>query len=667
MRGVFNPVTWVQPAIEVTHLIIFFMVPLILWPQTSELFELNKIYLTYLAAATLLTLELVKTISSKNPVIVRPALVIPGLLFLAALLVATATSTNIHASLFGNYGRFHGGLLSWLAYGVIYLSLVQQTKETYLNIIKVSLASAIFVAGWGVLERLGIDASYWEQDVQARVFSTLGQPNWLAAYLAMLIPWGISFYLKAKIGWQSLGMFGLVLLLYTCFIFTYSRGGNYGLAVGLAVYMLILSQQVLKQYWKKITLVGSALAIVTILFATPLATQYFGASSPRVVENLEAGNETGNIRLIVWQGAWQSFLDKPLTGHGLETFGEVFYKFRPVEMNQTGEWDFLFNRAHNEYLNYLATTGLLGTGAYLVLVAAFYWQARRFLRRERQSPYFLAIAAAVASMTAYLIQNIFGFTVVPLALLFVLNLASLGLGRGDKILFTLPQAVKKLVALKMQLVLFLPLVAGLIAISNFWRADLEYVEGAVANDLGQNERAEFYLDRALRLNPWEPNYLIQLSFAKASLSKKMGPSSSGLTLAEEAVKVADRATNLSPHSLPLRRIRTQIFEILTETNSKYLPNLEQSWLTQVDLAPTEPRTYLGTGSFYKKNGQKDLALKYLLMASSLKPDWLPPLLELVNFYRDQKDFARAKLYLTQAQKIAPKNPEVEALSQKEDP
>lgn len=667
MRGVFNPITLVQPAIEVTHLIIFFMVPLILWPQTSELFELNKIYLTYLAAATLLTLELVKTISSKNPVLARPALAIPGLLFLAALLVATATSTNIHASLFGNYGRFHGGLLSWLAYGVIYFSLVQQTKETYLNIIKVSLAASTLVAGWGILERLGIDASYWEQDVQARVFSTLGQPNWLAAYLAMLIPWGISFYLKAKTGWQSLGMFGLVLLLYTCFIFTYSRGGNYGLAVGLAVYMLILSQQVLKQYWKKITLVGSALAIVTILFATPLATQYFGASSPRVVENLEAGNETGNIRLIVWQGAWQSFLDKPLTGHGLETFGEVFYKFRPVEMNQTGEWDFLFNRAHNEYLNYLATTGLLGTGAYLVLVAAFYWQARRFLRRERQSPYFLAIAAAVASMTAYLIQNIFGFTVVPLALLFVLNLASLGLGRGDKILFTLPQAVKKLVALKMQLVLFLPLVAGLIAISNFWRADLEYVEGAVANDLGQNERAEFYLDRALRLNPWEPNYLIQLSFAKASLSKKMGPSSSGLTLAEEAVKVADRATNLSPHSLPLRRIRTQIFEILTETNSKYLPNLEQSWLTQVDLAPTEPRTYLGTGSFYKKNGQKDLALKYLLMASSLKPDWLPPLLELVNFYRDQKDFARAKLYLTQAQKIAPKNPEVEALSQKEDP
>lgn len=666
MRGVFNPKNLVQPAIEVTHLIIFFMVPLILWPHTSELFELNKIYLIYLAAAILLTLEILKTISSKNLVLSRPALAIPGLLFLAALLVATTTSTNMHASLFGNYGRFHGGLLSWLAYGVIYLSLVQQTKETYLNIIKVSLAASIIVAGWGILERLGIDASYWEQDVQARVFSTLGQPNWLAAYLAMLIPWAISFYLKAKSTRQSLGMFGLVLLLYTCFIFTYSRGGNYGLAAGLTIYALIVSWAGLKQYWKKITLIGSALAIVTILFATPLATQYFGASSPRVVENLEAGNETGNIRLIVWQGAWQSFLDKPLTGHGLETFGEVFYKFRPIEMNQTGEWDFLFNRAHNEYLNYLATTGLFGTGAYLLLIASFYWQAVRFLRRQSQNPHFLAIAAAVASMTAYLVQNIFGFTVVPLALLFVLNLAGLGLSRDDKISFMLPRGMKKLVAQKLQFVLFLPLLASLITISNFWRADLEYVEGAVANDLGQADRAEFYLDKALGLNPWEPNYLIQLAFAKATLSKYADPTPSGLRLAEEAVKVSDRATGLAPSSLSLHRIKTQIFEILTETNNKYLPDLEQSWLTQVGLAPTEPRAYLGAGRFYTKSGQKTLALKYFLMANSLKPDWLPPLLELANFYRDQNDSARARLYLKQAQKIAPKNPEVEALSQKED-
>lgn len=666
MRGNLNPVTLVQTAIEVTHLIIFFMVPLILWPHTSELFELNKIYLTYLAAATLLTLELIKAFSSKNPALARPALVIPGLIFLAALLVATATSTNIHASLFGNYGRFHGGLMSWFAYGLIYLSLVQQTKETYLNIIKVSLAASILVAGWGILERLGIDASYWEQDVQARVFSTLGQPNWLAAYLAMLIPWAISFYLKAKYGWTTFGMFGLVLLLYTCFIFTFSRGGNYGLAAGLAIYTLIISWQGLKQYWKKLTSLGSAMAIVTILFATPLATQYFGTSSPRIVENLEAGNETGNIRLIVWQGAWQSFLDKPFTGHGLETFGEVFYKFRPIEMNETGEWDFLFNRAHNEYLNYLATTGLLGTGAYLLLLAAFYWQTGKFLRRERQSPYFLAIAAAVASMTAYLIQNIFGFTVVPLALLFVLNLASLGLGRGDKISLKLPQAVKKLVALKLQFVLFLPLLASLIIISNFWRADLEYVEGAVANDLGQNERAEFYLSRALQLNPWEPNYLIQLSFAKASLSKKMVPSSSGLLMAKEAVKVADLATELAPRNLHLHRIKTQIFEILAELDSKYLPDLEKSWLTQVSLGPTEPRAYLGAGRFYKSNVQKDLALKHFLMANSLKPDWLPPLLELTNYYRDHKDFDRARLYLRQAQKIGPEDPEVGALSQKED-
>ena len=39
--------------------------------------------------------------------------------------------------------------------------------------------------------------------------------------------------------------------------------------------------------------------------------------------------------------------------------------------NLTSEWDFLYNKAHNEYLNYLATTGLFGLGSYLLFIGVF--------------------------------------------------------------------------------------------------------------------------------------------------------------------------------------------------------------------------------------------------------------------------------------------------------
>jgi O-antigen ligase len=77
------------------------------------------------------------------------------------------------------------------------------------------------------------------------------------------------------------------------------------------------------------------------------------------------GSDSGKIRLIVWQGAIEAFKQNPLTGSGVETFAFAYYKVKPLAHNLTSEWDYLYNKAHNEYLNYLATTGIFGLGTYL--------------------------------------------------------------------------------------------------------------------------------------------------------------------------------------------------------------------------------------------------------------------------------------------------------------
>ena len=70
--------------------------------------------------------------------------------------------------------------------------------------------------------------------------------------------------------------------------------------------------------------------------------------------------DSAEIRRIVWSGAIEIARNYPLFGTGPETFAYAYYKYRPAEHNLTSEWDFLYNRAHNEFLNVAATSGFLG-------------------------------------------------------------------------------------------------------------------------------------------------------------------------------------------------------------------------------------------------------------------------------------------------------------------
>lgn len=646
--------------VEAALITLFFIVPLAVLPTTYELFEFNKLILVYALAAIIASFEAIRLISSKRPRLVRPHLLAAGLLFTAVLAISTLTSIDRQVSLFGYYGRFHGGLLSIVSYGIIYFSLTQLPARAFLNLIKVSLFSGLLVAGWGFLEHWGIDADYWAQDVKARVFSTLGHPNWLGAYLAMLIPWSLAFYLQARSRRLVLLLGALTLLFYTTFVFTYSRGASIGLAAGFITFLALAGATTLRASWRRLLLLITGAVAVTLTFASPLTLQISGSAPYRAVgapaASLESGNETGNIRLIVWQGTLEVFGHYPILGSGPETFGESFYQFRPVEMNYTSEWNYLFNKAHNEYLNYLATTGILGTAAYAFLLISFFWLiSKQIFKASREKRLYLA--AAAAGTAAYLIQNIFGFTVVPLAILFLLNLAVLVLTKVEILRpkLKLPQPLAPLV--------LVPLVLLLLGVFNLWRADAYYTQGLGAFDLGANEEAERLLLEANRLNPTEPNYIIQLAYVRARLAQD----TSSLELAEEARLLADQATASAPFNLSLWRIKGQIMETLMKLDPKFEAQTRSAKERAVQIAPTEAEVRVELAQFYESTSEKDLALATYLQALGLKSDFLDAIVSCAELYLERGDLKQAKIYLSRAQKIAPDDPTVVSLSQKVSP
>src|SRR3989344_5793729 len=276
-----KPTYYAYKTIEYLFYALFFFVPLLLWPKTSEVFEFNKMLAVYVITILISAAWVVKWIETKKITLRRTPLDLPIAIFLASQILSTIYSIDLHTSLWGYYSRFHGGLVSTISYIVLYYALVTNIKISNIKYqISNILISAVLVASYGVLEHFGIDRHLWVQDVQSRVFSTIGQPNWLSAYLVALLPLPIFLAVGAKDNNYRLLWALLALLFFITIIFTKSQSG-------LAATGLILAAVALYFVGRKFKFVYLFI-LPFILLATILKWDFVVKINPFGVPNLAA-------------------------------------------------------------------------------------------------------------------------------------------------------------------------------------------------------------------------------------------------------------------------------------------------------------------------------------------------------------------------------------------
>ncbi len=212
--------------IKHTLLVLFFLLPLSFTMTNSELFEFPKIILIYVFTSLLLTIHLINFFNGHTPLFAKGRLNLPLLLFLISQVVSTVISVDRHMSIFGYYSRFNGGLLSTICFIILFQIVQIYTDKIFTQkVINISILSSVFVSFYAIAQHFGIDKHLWVQDVQARVFSTLGQPNWLAAYLCIII----SFVLYKLDTNPSFTHYLLLVTNFLSLIFTKSKSGFYRL------------------------------------------------------------------------------------------------------------------------------------------------------------------------------------------------------------------------------------------------------------------------------------------------------------------------------------------------------------------------------------------------------------------------------------------------------
>lgn len=700
--------------IEFSFYALFFFVPLFFTNNTSELFEFNKLWLTFGLTIIIVGAWIAKMAAQGEFRIQRTPLDIPIALFFGALVLSTIFSWDRHTSLWGYYSRFNGGLFSMASYILLYYAFVSNLNEIKFvrRNIFVSIAAGVAVALWGLPAHFGydptcklfrgtLDVSCWTADFQpkVRIFSTMGQPDWLGAYLAVLLPLVVAFgmklnpFTKDRRELLKFALFSLTFVLfYVDILFTRSRSSILAVVASLALMYVLLHLRSKKKdlrefifFWKKdqvsrvfgifIALFLVASFVVGIPFSKvekfslpgllQMAKKAPAVQTPPPTFASElGGTDSGKIRLYVWQGAVNIFVHNPIFGTGLETYAYAYYKYKPVGQNLTSEWNFLYNKAHNEFLNYLATTGILGFGTYILMIGLFlssfkllyfdkkyklftawYTRLTRF-ELDKKAEAVSREALPIAIVSAYagiLITNFFGFSVVVTnTYLFILPaflFVSLGILKPNfELKKSLPTNSTYAVTAT-GLAVMLACAFLIFKLYTIWVADTQFALGRNLDQVGQYQQAYTLLNTAVNKYP-EPVYKDEFSVNQAVLATSFASQGSTQSaqifqsLSQTSVKLSDDITGSYPNNIVYWKSRVRIFYTLAQVDPSYLGKALVAIKKADELAPNDASISYNLGVLYGQTGDSKTAVKELERTVSMRPDYQDARYALGIFYRE---------------------------------
>ena len=317
-------------------------------------------------------------------------------LYTAVCLLSVAFSSYPMLSLHG----FIGKTLEYSLLFVIAADLIDQPQVSR-SALRALLAAGVLVVLYGLLQEWALhkiahgsetlDPIRGKKLDYARMVGPYENPNDLATFLMVTGLISAAWLTERARIQKILPRFALTLLLVSCLLWTQSRGALLGFFLGLC-FLGAASRGRKAIHW------GIIATIVSI------TTLFFRFSRRHLFEMLTLSDSGSRERTEMWGTAWRMILDRPLQGHGLNTFMANYshYASNPAQNPAY---------AHNCFLQITAETGLVGLATFLLFLAglgAFTWKALkvsdRKLSSEDQLTRILLIGLA-AALLAFLVQS----------------------------------------------------------------------------------------------------------------------------------------------------------------------------------------------------------------------------------------------------------------------
>jgi tetratricopeptide (TPR) repeat protein len=445
-------------ALEITWLIIIFLVPLFFNSLGHQVFYLNKTLLLQFLTMAMLGFWVAGWLQNQRSndrfkwqVIFSSPLHLTIVVFGLLNILSTAASITPAISFWGSYFRKDGLLtiLCWILFFFIIAQRLRHRDQIFRALYTLLLSSAI-VSLVGILQYFfpniipGLEPT-------VRIFSTVGNALSLSAFLSMVIPFNLALILylwnKRRDRNNTKIFISLVTLLAMQFWCLWLA--QYSITILLyiiapVIFLIVLG--IVKGRRLILSLGAASMLILIVIAAWLVIPLLFSSSSlessasayPEPAPVSEAvGLHTLGVRVQYWRSAADVLIKSPevpfsndslhpvrrVIGYGPETFSVTSQLFFPEKMEEYSNLLVMpLTRPHNHYL-YLATTvGLLGLLSFLSILAAFFYLCIRYLRRKTSGIYKLLLIAMVAAVSQFIADIFFNPSTIAPELVFWLSL-----------------------------------------------------------------------------------------------------------------------------------------------------------------------------------------------------------------------------------------------------
>jgi len=350
--------------------ILIFLVPVCFINFTSERFVLPKITLMRILIPIIFLFWLVRVFVQDKKIMITPLTGIISI-FIFWLFVTTIFSQNFFLSIFGVYGSYAWGF-STILMGFFVFLIISNEFERF-DWIGASLAvifSVSIVSIYGLLQILGFDPFHRLEYSYNRIFSTMGNPNFLGGFLLICVPIILFFYFKSE-------KFYLLFLLVFSSVFlnigmTLSRASWLAFIIIFPIFFLLGGKEVF--YDKKRVFLLILVTFILIAFVSQrkgIKFLSFDEEIPLLKERAKVlvsmREQSASYRIETWKSAIKMFFKNPFLGVGPDMFEYFFPNFMTPKFARFTDSKQVANSAHNTFLQVAATTGLIGFFLYIFL------------------------------------------------------------------------------------------------------------------------------------------------------------------------------------------------------------------------------------------------------------------------------------------------------------
>lgn len=293
-----------------------------------DLFTTVKATAAVLAAIAVLAVWVpTATTTDRQPAGARTVALRAVLALLAlAIVLSTLSAPSPLRALVGETGR-HGGAAVWLAalaLAVAASSTVRRDGDRLLSV--VTVAAVLPLGGYGLVQALGADPFSWSRvEGGPQVFATLGNADYLSAWLGMVTPLAVATALDADR--DLLQRFIGLTAVPVAFGAAVASGSLQGPVAAIAGTGVVIATWATDTSWQRHTRVLAGATGLALVAAVVLLGLIDAAGSPRsLVRSVERSVET---RTPLWAAAVTMAGNEPLTGVGPGHFVDEWFSARP--------------------------------------------------------------------------------------------------------------------------------------------------------------------------------------------------------------------------------------------------------------------------------------------------------------------------------------------------